>query len=770
MIKLVKVKKVHVNSGDQRVTALRGINLELPSTGFISLVGENGSGKSTLLNILGGLDTVTSGKMLIDGMDFAKFPQSRLDNWRGREVAYVFQENHLIPDLTTCDNIILGQVFAGEKQCNDRVQEALEMVGMTGYENRCVKNLSGGQRQRIEIARALVKNPKIILFDEPGSHTDTKTNTEILHLLKKISADILVVITSHGDENPLGLADRVIEFRDGQIERDVLTGAKSKKEKEEETESPTHNTKRVSHATFTLKTGVRNIYKNIFRSLIPVLITTLSLLMFVGFTSLNGFSRTDTLAYMAGEAARSSNIFTTTALTDSDMEFVNTRLATTNFGTLTDARASTGFQIIELENQGPIFNGFGHQIISTAPDFYTEGAFGETNNRVLVTDFLVDQIIARNISIFNTAGMHFPSVPTDPNDIIDGTRYLQIGGQFFAIGGMVATDFRTATDITQHTIDNEYMVVFAAQGFMAEHNVSDDRNVNNVLVGSTTIGASFLTDIINTNNPRPTNAIRFGEVGVPNTAYQLQRGQIFVSRAIHLNMGLPAPTVDTTIDLTINGVTRSFTVVGAYTANPEFDNRFIIEMHAADFAEIHRMRPSGIAVASAGLTMAQLSSIIYDIEGNTDLRFQSIHSTEVNDLADTLTTFADFLFWFSLFALALSGVILYNFVNSLLTSKKRDIGIFRSLGARSTTLFGIFFTTVAILVTTIFALTVVAGLILIPIVNGVLMSGLTITATVATLNATSIVSALLVVVGIGLIATTIPVTLYTHQSPMKQLR
>ena len=170
--------------GKIKTTALNNVSFNLGNKGFVFILGKSGSGKSTLLNILGGLNSATSGEIIADGNNIVKFNKAQYDKYRNSYIGYIFQEFYLIEQLTLEQNVALSLDLANKKD-KEAVQSAIDKVRLKGLEQRYIYELSGGQRQRVAIARALVKNPNIILADEPTGNLDSKNATQILKLLKK---------------------------------------------------------------------------------------------------------------------------------------------------------------------------------------------------------------------------------------------------------------------------------------------------------------------------------------------------------------------------------------------------------------------------------------------------------------------------------------------------------------------------------------------------------------------------------------------------------
>ena len=221
MIKIKKLNKVYRSKMRNKCHALKNINLTLPDSGLVFVLGKSGSGKSTLLNLIGGLDSVTSGKIIVNGNDITKFSENDFCNYRNDHIGFIFQDYHLINDLTVYENIALSIHLKNDVGDRKKVADALARVGLAGYETRYPHELSGGEQQRVAIARALVKRPHVILADEPTGNLDFVTSNEVVNILKELSKDCLILIVSHNVEDANNYADRIIELSYGEIISDV---------------------------------------------------------------------------------------------------------------------------------------------------------------------------------------------------------------------------------------------------------------------------------------------------------------------------------------------------------------------------------------------------------------------------------------------------------------------------------------------------------------------------------------------------------------------
>lgn len=216
MIIIKDLVKVYRAKKATKHKALDNINLTLPDKGLVFVLGKSGSGKSTLLNLIGGLDDITSGTIEVDGNNLSEFKEKEYCNYRNNHIGFIFQDYHLIEEMTVLENIALSLNL---KRIEDLslISQALEKVGLAGYESRYPSELSGGERQRVAIARAVVKEPRIILADEPTGNLDDITATSIIELLKEISKNCLILIVSHNTFDTYKYADRIIKLSYGKI-------------------------------------------------------------------------------------------------------------------------------------------------------------------------------------------------------------------------------------------------------------------------------------------------------------------------------------------------------------------------------------------------------------------------------------------------------------------------------------------------------------------------------------------------------------------------
>ena len=221
LIHIENMKKIY-NPGENEVRALDGIDLDIEKGDLVAIVGHSGSGKSTLMNMLGCLDTPTSGKYVLDGQGVASMTDNQLADVRNKEIGFIFQGFNLISNLDAVENVELPLVYRGVSK-NERKQLAMEALKSVGLEDRMKhkpNEMSGGQQQRVAVARAVAAKPPIILADEPTGNLDTKSTQEIMEILKELHRSGRTVIIITHDEEIASQAHRVIRILDGRIEED----------------------------------------------------------------------------------------------------------------------------------------------------------------------------------------------------------------------------------------------------------------------------------------------------------------------------------------------------------------------------------------------------------------------------------------------------------------------------------------------------------------------------------------------------------------------
>ncbi|MFC1812095.1 ABC transporter ATP-binding protein [Thermodesulfobacteriota bacterium] len=219
IVECVDVKKTY-QQGKVEVNALKGVSLSIDKGGFVALAGPSGSGKTTMLNMIGGLDTADSGRIIVDGNEYEKMNQSQLADLRLRNVGFVFQSYNLIPVLSALENVEFVMLLQGvpSDKRREKAKAILDEVGLEGMYNRRPAELSGGQQQRVAVARAIVSDPSIVLADEPTANLDSATGKGLLEIMKQMNEKkkVTFIFSTH-DNMVMRYARRVIYLKDGMV-------------------------------------------------------------------------------------------------------------------------------------------------------------------------------------------------------------------------------------------------------------------------------------------------------------------------------------------------------------------------------------------------------------------------------------------------------------------------------------------------------------------------------------------------------------------------
>jgi putative ABC transport system ATP-binding protein len=223
IIETTDISKVY-RMGTETIHALKSVSIKINKGEYVAFMGPSGSGKSTLMNIIGCLDTPTSGQYILNGSDVSNMTDNKLAEIRNKEIGFVFQTFNLLPRQTSLENVALPLIYAGynKSQRTELAQQSLESVGLGTRGKHRPNELSGGQRQRVAIARALINNPSILLADEPTGNLDSKTSYEIMELFENLHAKGNTIIMVTHEEDIAKYAHRIVRLRDGLIESDTL--------------------------------------------------------------------------------------------------------------------------------------------------------------------------------------------------------------------------------------------------------------------------------------------------------------------------------------------------------------------------------------------------------------------------------------------------------------------------------------------------------------------------------------------------------------------
>ncbi|MCL2861911.1 MAG: ABC transporter ATP-binding protein/permease [Firmicutes bacterium] len=493
MLKIKNISKTYSTQSGVKVKALEKISLSFNESGLVFICGKSGSGKTTLINILSGLDEPNrynekNSEFKILDRDYYSMQESDMDAYRNSYVGYVFQEFGLINELDVEENIALAIALQNDKSSFRTVSEVLEMVGLENHEKRKVYELSGGQKQRVSIARALIKNPRILFADEPTGNLDSETSRQIFSLLKELSKTMLIVIVTHETESAINYGDRIITLSGGKVFSDKektkeidLKELKREYQKKidehfENSKENEYNPKKFikTNSKMSLKTALRLCLKSIkakkTRFIFTIMLTTIALTVFIISDFMNRYDyHTATLQSMARHEINtvmirgsSTNISDTGAVVRSpadlnwrNREFLETLDVPVFQSRITNVSIHSyrGLTINRIRRLVEMHEEITHDNLS---DFYNAtlivGELPQIRDgdrvEVLISEYLAENFMRRGANFHNGfVDVHYPLV--DGFENLLGANFL-VRDIFFYISGIFATSCRARADARGH--------------------------------------------------------------------------------------------------------------------------------------------------------------------------------------------------------------------------------------------------------------------------------------------------------------------------------
>ncbi len=510
MISFKNVNKEYKSKKGQVTKALNNININLGNKGLVFIIGKSGSGKSTLLNILGGLDSKTSGHIYIDNKDIDSFREKDYDSYRNTYIGFIFQDFNLLEEYNVFDNVMLSAKLLRKKVDKEEILNLLERLGLKGLEYRNINELSGGQKQRVGIARALIKNPKVILADEPTGNLDSHSSLETFKLLKEISKEKLVVVVSHDLENANTYADKILELQDGNAIRNDLTT----EEKDDNTFSLTKSRLPFKECLHFALTSLKSNKVKLFFTIILTMIS----LVFMGIS--------------VNTSMFDKNILATDTLIEnketyydiSYVNIINSTYRTKEELPMTDEIISD----FEKENNvtaNPMYSIFdNNSILSFEPindkdtiipiTTYVEikddkllsniiGTIPKTNNEIVIHKYLADNIMEKGIKDIN--GNLFK--PTSYDNLVNSRRELPFGLNNVIIVGIIDDDNSRYSDLNNQTIQQDYANYYANKAYTIygknldlKFNTTDEAILNHAILNEDEVLKDGITGIKVYNN------------------------------------------------------------------------------------------------------------------------------------------------------------------------------------------------------------------------------------------------------------------------------
>lgn len=715
MIKIDNLNKFY-QSGEEKIHALKNINLTFPEKGLVFILGPSGCGKSTLLNLLGGLDKPTDGEIFIENKKLSTFSKSELNNYLNSYLGFVFQEYNILKDLNLFENISLPLEMQNmsHRLIKKKVNTILKEVELDSLEKRKVNQLSGGQRQRVAIARALIKEPKMIIADEPTGNLDSETSSNIFSLFKKLAADRLIIIVTHDDESAYKFGDRVIQINDGMVVEDT-----------DPCNSEVPSSLVIKKARVPLKTSIKLSIKNIIKKKIRFTLMTIICALSLAFLSFtielkgnklhqniyttvnNNYNYVDILA------KAQNNIITGNFYDDYQGIFLPLN-SYENLKNLNPNLNIHKYQYIGLDiakDDYKIARSYYPGKIETVILYDTHNTYQlwagrlpeENKNEILITDYLIDHLIYYNL--LPSSLSYF--------DYLD--RYLNVFDDNFQIVGILKTNhdhwrqfFRQGTfqedDKRNYAFYNDFImmnaIVLTKDAFLnAKYPAPEIIETDQYKLNTT------ITDYFDKENIMPTISLTRKEVPIIKvynqwgSAYIMGRSPIFSNEIVipytlaetitgesvnisnlssTLNMWNRIRNRSITINLTKEGheevFSKTYTIVGMgntpdYQVYPQqLDETF--QYVIADSEHLLAELPKDPAKAYDLFQQAYQNNYILDVWAYKN----DIDSYTIDPFIDLVSKAG--LFVFAVFSIG----ILWTIISLEIVDSKKEIGIFRSFG------------------------------------------------------------------------------------------
>lgn len=464
MLKAVNLQKTYYTKEGVSQKALTNISIDFDSHGLVFIFGKSGSGKSTLLNILGGLDSMDDGYIEIGNRNSSTFSGDDFDSYRNSYLGFVFQDFNVLEDLTVKENINIAYELQNRKPDEKKLNEILKQIDMLEYTNRRPNELSGGQIQRISIARALIKDPKIILADEPTGNLDSETGEQVLKLLKLLSKDKLVIVVSHDLEFAKKYGDRIIELKDGQVADDLTrhqsdcfkkTTPANIEEKEE-----INLIKSKLPYRYAFKIGRNSIKHKTARLVLTIFLSVLSIALFGLSDAISRFSVADSSYHTFDVSGYSILPFSKNKIYDKSGLIVNIPPNEEQIAFIEDStnnRVYTGYRYNILftdicKNQIPYYNEYYLKMISGVIEMPNEssiqddfeGDFPSNTKELVINNYMLEHFINYGFKYYDAENDVIETMDNviDFSDIVGKTVRIRVGSDYdnFMITGMVNYD------------------------------------------------------------------------------------------------------------------------------------------------------------------------------------------------------------------------------------------------------------------------------------------------------------------------------------------
>ena len=724
MIRFVNVNKEYRSKKGQVTKALNDININLGNKGLVFIIGKSGSGKSTLLNILGGLDSKTSGHIYIDNKNIDSFKEKDYDSYRNTYIGFIFQDFNLLEEYNVFDNVMLSAKLLRKKVNKEEILNLLERLDLKGLEYRNINELSGGQKQRVGIARALIKNPKVILADEPTGNLDSHSSLETFKLLKEISKEKLVVVVSHDLENANTFADKILELQDGNaIRNDLAT-----EELDDNTFSLTKSMlpfKECLHFAFT------SLKSNKVKLFFTVILTMISL-VFMGIsvnTSMfdKNILATDTLIENKETYYDISHVNIVNPRFGEIKELPMTDKIINDFEKENDVIANPTYELFdnntllsfELANQDE--NNQSHPIVN-----YIEvkddkllsniiGSIPASNNEIVIHKYLADTIMEKGIKDAN--GNLFK--PTSYDNLVNSRRELPLGLNNVVIVGIVNDDKSKYKDLSNETIYQDYMNYYADKAYTIygknldlKFNTTDEAILNHAVINEDKVlkdegisgikvynnNSDVITQVTNLNSDEVIVSLNYLQEYVDGFKEELDiylgnnNGDYNTLLSTFVTNYITTNNLTVPFETGYNGKNyyKDLKIAGVSLTDNYISKDYLEELKSeAVHKELTSFRVYDDNKASLLKTFRKYPSYMEDARGET-LLITMPYSDDINSLAYIYSYLNKYINIVTLVFILFTILLFSNFIYVSINYSKKQIGILRALGTNKGDIIRIF--------------------------------------------------------------------------------
>ena len=779
MIEIKNVSKTYKTKKGVQVQALKNINLTIEDRGMVFILGKSGSGKSTLLHLLGGLDTYDSGELIIKGKSSLNFKQSDFDSYRNTLIGFIFQDYNILDEFSVGKNIELALELQNQKFDKFQIEKALIDVGLEGYYSRKPNELSGGQKQRVAIARALIKNPEIIMADEPTGALDSKTGKQVFNTLKNLSRDKLVIVVSHDREFAEIYADRIIELADGEIisdvqkyktaPREIVAGVNIVDDKAVIIKQG-HN---ITMSEFYYITKVLNNITKSSDAVIPLSQRSTSevkkQLKLSDDGSSTYFDKTnihtlpikqygynDLQLKKSHMPLKDSIKMGASALKHKMFGFVSAlssyNLASATYRSIKESDINY-ISIIKQEKDEYDY----YSLTPLTNQDVTD--YKDKFDRTFIPSFTFKSVNEDDTYYYNN-GISYSS---NTNKYTNSYFYRENANGFAYINNTILNELgytvtgslpkATTGSVNEIAITDYQLEVFKKLGYKSTE-------YNSEIGGYETATINKATDIINREleiylenfvSENEDHYFSFKIVGVINTNTDFSRYEILKNENFNYDM------------------TSQFLIgeLEAITRLSLSNSFFISEDLFKNSAKKYNFIQTPIISDKQD---TELINYVVDYKnGNYKYQIQNAASYILNSFDEILTQVAQVLFYVGIGFACFASLLLFNYITTSISYKKREIGILRAVGARSSDVFGIFFneSLIIALINSVLATIISAGVII--FLNGYLR-GQGLLVSLLGFGPIQIALILGVAVVAAFISTFIPVTRIAHKKPIDAIR